>query len=482
MLPDIAPSISASLGWAFFATSADADMIWPDWQYPHCTTSRSSQACCTFLPAGVSPIASMVVIFFPATAATGVTQERIGCPSRCTVQAPHNAIPQPNFVPVSRHVYRHVASVDVQGCHESLSVRERLHLCEAAIHKQLRSRDVTAVVGGEKRHRLRDLIRCAEPAEWNRGGNHLRALLARFRGSEQLTQPGGVDRAWAHGVHADAAIPQVHRPRARERADGGLRGTVHAVRWKSLAPDDGRIQNDRGAIRQERQRLLHREQDAFDVDVEDRVEELFSDLAQRRILRHTGVGKHDIELALLTFDLREQAIEIGRVRHVSLHAGDISAERFHRRGQLGLAPPRDVDVGAFVHELLRGREADAATATGDERDFPVELAHQARNLTSSVFTWSAWVHSTPCGPSLSSTNLTSLIIFACLRDVASGGRIRSASPCKMSVGTSLREMSLRKSSIHASTHASVPVADAPAATFQLSSTTRSLTSFPPSTS
>ena len=29
---------------ALLASSADADMIWPDWQYPHWTTSRSSQA------------------------------------------------------------------------------------------------------------------------------------------------------------------------------------------------------------------------------------------------------------------------------------------------------------------------------------------------------------------------------------------------------------------------------------------------------
>src|SRR5437016_2550428 len=100
ILPDMAASMSASLGWAFFAMSADADMIWPDWQYPHCTTSRSSHACCTFLPAGVSPIASMVVIFLPAAAATGVTHERVGWPSSCTVQAPHSAMPQPNFVPV----------------------------------------------------------------------------------------------------------------------------------------------------------------------------------------------------------------------------------------------------------------------------------------------------------------------------------------------------------------------------------------------
>src|SRR6266851_267236 len=42
----------------------------------------------------------MVVIALPTAAATGMTQDRRGAPSTCTVQAPHRAIPQPNFVPV----------------------------------------------------------------------------------------------------------------------------------------------------------------------------------------------------------------------------------------------------------------------------------------------------------------------------------------------------------------------------------------------
>src|ERR1700720_887905 len=81
-----------------------------------------------------------------------------------------------------------------------------LHLCEATIHKQFRSRDVAAVVGGEKHHGLRDLIGCTEPAEWNSVGNHLLALLARFCGGQQLTQSGRIGGAWAHCVHANAAI------------------------------------------------------------------------------------------------------------------------------------------------------------------------------------------------------------------------------------------------------------------------------------
>src|SRR5580693_1254260 len=43
----------------------------------------------------------MVVILAPATAATGVMQERVARPSTCTVHAPQNPIPHPNFVPVS---------------------------------------------------------------------------------------------------------------------------------------------------------------------------------------------------------------------------------------------------------------------------------------------------------------------------------------------------------------------------------------------
>ena len=43
----------------------------------------------------------MVVTRRPATEARGVTQERIATPSKCTVQAPHMAMPQPNLVPGS---------------------------------------------------------------------------------------------------------------------------------------------------------------------------------------------------------------------------------------------------------------------------------------------------------------------------------------------------------------------------------------------
>src|SRR6516165_3715318 len=76
---------------------------------------------------------------------------------------------------------------------DAVPLRHSLHLCEAAIHEQFRSRDVAAVVGCEKHHGLGDLIRRTEPAERNRGGNHLATLLACFRGGQQIAQPGRVD-------------------------------------------------------------------------------------------------------------------------------------------------------------------------------------------------------------------------------------------------------------------------------------------------
>src|SRR6185295_18789258 len=42
---------------------------------------------------------SIVVTCWPCTAEIGVTHERVAWPSMCTVQAPHCAMPHPNFVP-----------------------------------------------------------------------------------------------------------------------------------------------------------------------------------------------------------------------------------------------------------------------------------------------------------------------------------------------------------------------------------------------
>src|SRR5215831_12660715 len=66
-------------------------------------TSRSSQAFCTLAPASVAPTPSIVVTARLPIAPTRSRHERTGLPSICTVQAPHCAMPQPNFEQVAQH-------------------------------------------------------------------------------------------------------------------------------------------------------------------------------------------------------------------------------------------------------------------------------------------------------------------------------------------------------------------------------------------
>src|SRR5207245_6331672 len=134
------------------------------------------------------------------------------------------------------------------------------------------------------------------------------------------------------------------------------------------------------AVRHQCRRLLYREQETLHIDIEDVVIVLLGDLAQRGILRDTGIREHDVKPALLPLDLREETIEIGKVRHVSLDPGDVSIDLLHRRRQLLSAPPGYVDVGALVHELLCRRKADATGAARDQRDLSIELRHDALRL------------------------------------------------------------------------------------------------------
>ena len=70
-LPFMAVSMAASLGVGFDASRADADIICPAWQYPHCGTSISIHARCTgWDPSADSP--STVTMGAPAAADTWV--------------------------------------------------------------------------------------------------------------------------------------------------------------------------------------------------------------------------------------------------------------------------------------------------------------------------------------------------------------------------------------------------------------------------
>src|SRR5229473_1207471 len=107
--------MSASVGLGIAFSSATALMICPLWQYPHWTTSCETHESCTTRPTESRPMPSIVATGRPRTREIGTTQERVGTPPRCTVQAPQAAMPHPYFVPVIFSSSRSTQSRGVPG-------------------------------------------------------------------------------------------------------------------------------------------------------------------------------------------------------------------------------------------------------------------------------------------------------------------------------------------------------------------------------
>jgi hypothetical protein len=72
----------------------------------------------------------MVTTGLPTAATAGSAQERTAAPARCTVQAPHTAMPQPYFGPV---ISRSSRSTQSNGLSSGASTDRTLPLTVSAI-------------------------------------------------------------------------------------------------------------------------------------------------------------------------------------------------------------------------------------------------------------------------------------------------------------------------------------------------------------
>src|SRR2546422_5311244 len=115
MLPLINSFTAASSGPQGSFSSATADMIWPDVQYPHWYPSLATKAACIGCNASGVPRPSIVVISFPSCIRARLRQESTRLPFTCTVHAPHCPWSQPFLVPVSATVSRIQSSSVVRG-------------------------------------------------------------------------------------------------------------------------------------------------------------------------------------------------------------------------------------------------------------------------------------------------------------------------------------------------------------------------------
>jgi hypothetical protein len=129
-------------------------------------------------------------------------------------------------------------------------------LVRAAVDEDLAAGHETALLGGEEQYDAGGLPGTAHPAEQDGASQRLLQLGGTRRVGGEAVDPGGVHRAGAHGVDANAPVLQLVGPGAGERADGRLRRGVEAERLGTGGVGDRGGQDDRGAVAEEGERLL----------------------------------------------------------------------------------------------------------------------------------------------------------------------------------------------------------------------------------
>jgi hypothetical protein len=116
---------------------------------------------------------------------------------------------------------------------------------------------------------------------------------------------------------------------------------------------------------------------------------LLSDRAQGQHVATAGVGEQGIDLGVALLHGVVEAVDVGQLRHVGLHAHRVAADRLDGRVQLGLAAAGDEHARALGRERLSGGQADAAGAAGHHHHLVVELVAHLKSP------WLAWRNRSP---------------------------------------------------------------------------------------
>src|SRR5260370_909683 len=166
-------------------------------------------------------------------------------------------------------------------------------------------------------------------------------------------------------------IFEIRGPGAHERANCSLAGCVNAKGRSAFYARDRARENDGAAIIQERQTLLHREECALYIDVEQLVKMFFGGFTEGNKFTNAGVGENNIDSPLHLTDCLVETIQVGQFSDVSLNANHVASDCLHSLVEFLLATARDEEIGPLFYEELRCRQPYPLSAAGDECYFPV---------------------------------------------------------------------------------------------------------------
>src|ERR1700688_766672 len=168
----------------------------------------------------------------------------------------------------------------------------------------------------------------------------------------------------AQDIRANATVLQLHGPGSHQIANRRFGSAVGTEGSCAFDTRDGADENDRPSVVHQWQGLLHREQRALHVEIEKLVEMRLCEACQWGGFADGGIGDQDIDLPLPLHRLVE-SIEVLQFGSVSLNACDAAPDCLHGLVELLPEAAGYEDIGAFIDEPLRRRNAYSRGASGN---------------------------------------------------------------------------------------------------------------------
>src|SRR5713226_5269721 len=236
---------------------------------------------------------------------------------------------------------------------------------DPAVDQEVCPDDIRRIVRREVNCQLRDFQRIGDPLAWIVGAEDVLNRIALLFAWE-ATEHRRVRRAWAQGIHANPAAHEFGAEDSGEMDDRGLAGRDGRGCRPPLARANGRIDDYRRALLEQRQGFLNREVSPFEIDGYHLVEALLCHLFEQQELAVPCIDEDAVQVPELSLDRGEQRVEVGEIADVRANGETAGSKRLLRRLQRPLIQAADGDARALSVEFLRCGQPDPAVAAGDK--------------------------------------------------------------------------------------------------------------------
>src|SRR5260221_6570823 len=236
---------------------------------------------------------------------------------------------------------------------------------DPAVDREVCPDDVRRIVRREVNCQLRDFQRIGDPLAWIVGAEDVLNRIALLFAWE-ATEHRRVRRAWAQGIHANPAAHEFGAEDSGEMDDRGLAGRDGRSCRPPLASANGRIDDYRRALLEQRQGFLNREVSPFEIDGYHLVEALLCHLFEQQELAVTCIDEDAVQVPELPLDRGEHRVEVGEIADVRANGETSGSKRLLSRLQRPLIQAADGDTRALSIEFLSRGQPDPAVAAGDK--------------------------------------------------------------------------------------------------------------------